>query len=54
VYVRRAPVAGPLGVSVAARLAAGQWFDEVSDVYDTSGALVAQGRQLALVPRSGS
>lgn len=51
VYVRRVPAPGPLGVSVSARLAAGQWFDEVSDVYDSSGALVAQGRQLALVPR---
>jgi hypothetical protein len=54
VYIRRVPVAGPLGVTVTARLAAGQWFDEVSDVYDAAGALVAQGRQLALVPRPGS
>jgi hypothetical protein len=52
-YVRRPPAPGPLAVSVAARLAAGRWFDEVSDVYDASGALVAQGRQLALMPHGG-
>ena len=52
-YVRHPPAPGPLAVSVAARLAAGRWFDEVSDVYDASGALVAQGRQLALMPHGG-
>ena len=50
VYVRCAPAPGPLAVSVAARLVTGRWFDEASDVYDASGALVAQGRQLALTP----
>jgi acyl-CoA thioesterase len=52
-YVRRPPAPGPLAVSVAARLAAGRWFDEVADVYDASGALVAQGRQFALMPHGG-
>ena len=53
VYIRRAPAPGPLAVSVGARLVAGQWFDETADVYDASGALVAQGRQLALASREG-
>jgi Thioesterase-like superfamily len=53
VYLRRPPAPGPLAVSVAARLVAGRWFDEVADVYDASGALVAQGRQLAMMPRDG-
>lgn len=53
VYVRRAPAPGPLAVSVGAELVAGQWFDETADVYDASGALVAQARQLALTAREG-
>lgn len=48
VYVRRVPAPGPLAVSVGAQLVAGRWFDESAEVYDASGALVAQGRQLAL------
>jgi hypothetical protein len=53
VYVRRAPSPGPLGVSLGARLVAGQWFDETADVYDASGLLVAQGRQFAVTSQEG-
>jgi hypothetical protein len=48
-YLRAAPAPGPLAVAVTGRLLSPPWFDEVSDVYDSTGRLVAQGRQLAMV-----
>jgi len=48
-YVRAVPAPGPLAVAVSGRLLTPPWFDEVADVYDSTGRLVAQGRQLALV-----
>ncbi|MFG2524957.1 thioesterase family protein [Streptomyces sp. NPDC048527] len=52
-YVRALPGPGPLAVCVAGRLLDDRWFDEVADVYDVNGVLVAQGRQLALVAVGG-
>ncbi|REE70720.1 acyl-CoA thioesterase [Rhodococcus wratislaviensis] len=48
-YLRAVPAPGPLAVSVSGRLLSGRWFDEVADVYDVDGTLVAQTRQIALV-----
>ncbi|MGW6458328.1 thioesterase family protein [Streptomyces sp. NPDC055078] len=53
VYLRGTPAPGPLGVSVAARMVSDGWFDEVSDVVDSTGRLVAQSRQIALVGTAG-
>lgn len=48
-YLRAVPAPGPLAVSVSGRLVAGRWFDEVADVYDVNGVVVAQTRQIALL-----
>jgi acyl-CoA thioesterase len=48
-YLRAVPAPGPLAVAVAGRLLTPPWFDEVADVYDHTGQLVAQARQIALV-----
>jgi acyl-coenzyme A thioesterase PaaI-like protein len=52
-YVRAVPAPGPLAVSVCARQVGGGWFDEEADVYDSTGRLVAQSRQLALIGNAG-
>ena len=46
-YVRAVPARGPLRVRQRARLVEADLFDEVCDVWDSRGRLVAQGTQLA-------
>jgi hypothetical protein len=50
-YMRAVPCPGPLAVAARARHVSGGWFDEEAEVWDASGALVAQSRQLARVGR---
>jgi acyl-CoA thioesterase len=47
--LRGEPVPGWLAFEAKATLVRGGWFDEESSVWDSSGMLVAQSRQLALV-----
>jgi hypothetical protein len=50
-YMRAVPSPGPLAVAARARHVSGGWFDEEAEVWDTSGRLVAQSKQLARVGR---
>ena len=50
-HMRGVPVPGPLQVACRARHVSGGWFDEEAEVWDASGRLVAQSRQLARVGR---
>jgi hypothetical protein len=50
-HMRAVPCAGPLAVAARARHVSGGWFDEEAEVWDASGRLVAQSRQLARVGR---
>ena len=52
VHVRAAPAPGWLRLSHTTRVAAEGLFDEECEVWDAEGRLVAQARQLALVPRT--
>jgi acyl-CoA thioesterase len=47
--LRREPAPGWLAFEAKATVLAGGWFDEEATVWDSTGALVAQSRQLALV-----
>jgi len=49
--LRREPAPGWLAFEARATVLAGGWFDEEATVWDSTGALVAQSRQLALVGR---
>jgi acyl-CoA thioesterase len=49
VLVRGLPAPGWLLVEATSHLLAGDWFDEEAKVWDSTGQLVAQARQLALV-----
>jgi acyl-CoA thioesterase len=49
--LRREPAPGWLAFEAKATVLAGGWFDEEATVWDSTGALVAQSRQLALVGR---
>ncbi|MGK4579704.1 thioesterase family protein [Kitasatospora sp. HPMI-4] len=51
VHLRARPVPGWLRVVHATRNLAGGYFEEDAEVWDESGRLVAQSRQLARVPR---
>jgi acyl-Coa thioesterase superfamily protein/acyl-CoA thioesterase superfamily protein len=51
VHVRARPAPGWLKVRHATRTMAGGMFEEDCEVWDSTGRLVAQSRQLALVPR---
>jgi hypothetical protein len=51
-HMRGVPVPGLLRVASRCRCVSGGWFDEEAEVWDASGHLVAQGRQLARVGRS--
>jgi hypothetical protein len=51
VHVRGVPVPGPLRCSFRTRFAHDGLLDEEGTIWDSSGALVAQSRQLALMPR---
>jgi hypothetical protein len=50
-HMRALPAPGPLAVAARARHVSGGWFDEEAEVWDASGRLVAQSRQLARVGR---
>ncbi len=50
-HMRAVPSAGPLAVAARARHVGGGWFDEEAEVWDASGRLVAQSRQIARVGR---
>ena len=52
VHVRAFPAAGPLRVVFRSRFIEGGLLDEDGELWDQSGTLVAQSRQLSLVPRS--
>jgi acyl-CoA thioesterase len=54
VHVRARPAPGWLKVRHATRNVAGGMFEEDCEVWDSAGRLVAQSRQLALLPRSGT
>lgn len=51
--LRSDPAPGWLAFEAAATQVNGMWFDEGSTVWDSTGAMVAQSRQLALVGRPG-
>jgi acyl-CoA thioesterase len=51
VHVRAVPAPGWLKVSHRTRNVAGGMFEEDCEVWDSAGRLVAQSRQLALLPR---
>lgn len=50
-HMRAIPSRGPLAVAARARHVSGGWFDEEAEVWDASGQLVAQSRQIARVGR---
>ncbi|RLU96751.1 TesB-like acyl-CoA thioesterase 3 [Streptomyces griseocarneus] len=50
-HVRRRPAPGPVRVSITTRNLAGGYLEEDAEVWDSEDRLVAQSRQLALVPR---
>jgi len=50
-HMRAVPCRGPLAVAARARHVSGGWFDEEAEVWDASGRLVAQSRQMARVGR---
>jgi acyl-CoA thioesterase len=52
VHVRARPVAGWLRCVFGTRFLTGGFLEEDGEVWDASGRLVAQSRQLALVPRA--
>ena len=51
-HVRRRPAPGWARVRHATRTIAGGYFEEDCEVWDSEGHLVAQSRQLALLPRT--
>jgi hypothetical protein len=51
--VRGVPAPGWLAFQAEATYIAGGWFDESATVWDSTGRLVAQSRQLALLGRAG-
>jgi hypothetical protein len=51
VHVRAVPAPGWLKVSHRTRNVAGGMFEEDCEVWDSAGRLVAQSRQLAMLPR---
>lgn len=50
-FLRALPAPGPVAVHLTGRMARHGWVDEEAEVYDATGALVAQSRQLARLPR---
>jgi hypothetical protein len=53
-YLRTLPAPGWLRAELRGRVLSGGWFDEDCILRDSTGRLVAQSRQLARLPRSGS
>ncbi len=51
VHVRGVPVPGPLRAVFRSRFISDGLLDEDGELWDTSGRLVAQSRQLSLIPR---
>lgn len=51
VHIRARPSPGPLRCRFSSRFIADGMFDENGELWDSAGKLVAQSRQLALVPR---
>ena len=51
-HVRRRPAPGWLRCQFTTRFMTGGFLEEDGEVWDSTGALVAQSRQLALIPRS--
>lgn len=51
VHVRGVPAPGPLRCRFSSRFMQAGMFEEDGEVWDTRGTLVAQSRQLALIPR---
>jgi hypothetical protein len=49
--MRAVPRPGPLRVATRCRHVSGGWFDEEAEVWDSSGQLVAQSRQMARLGR---
>ena len=52
VHVRARPADGWLAANVATRFVSDGFLEEDTEIWDESGRLVAQSRQLALVPRA--
>lgn len=50
-YLRKAPARGWLRVLASSTVIGGTWFEEDHLVLDSTGAVVVQSRQLAMVPR---
>jgi hypothetical protein len=50
--MRGVPAPGPVSFVAEASLISDGWFDELASVWDSTGRLVAQSRQLALLGRS--
>jgi hypothetical protein len=53
-HVRGTPSPGWLRCAFTTRFVTGGYLEEDGEVWDTAGRLIAQSRQLALVPRGGS
>jgi acyl-coenzyme A thioesterase PaaI-like protein len=53
-HVRARPAPGPLRCTFTTRFVTGGFLEEDGEVWDATGRLVAQSRQLALVPRGQS
>ena len=51
-HVRARPAPGPLRCSFRTRFVTGGFLEADGEIWDATGALVAQSRQLALVPRA--
>ena len=52
VHVRAVPSSGPVGAKFVSRFISGGLLDEDGELWDAEGTLVAQSRQLSLVPRA--
>ena len=50
-HVRSKPAPGPLRCQFTTRFVSGGFLEEDGEIWDSTGTLVAQSRQLALVPR---
>ncbi|RVW01586.1 thioesterase family protein [Rhodococcus spongiicola] len=50
-YLRRQPAPGWLRVMASSTVLGGTWFEEDHTVLDSTGAVVVQSRQLAMIPR---
>ncbi|WP_072690717.1 thioesterase family protein [Rhodococcus marinonascens] len=50
-YLRRQPAPGWLRVMASSTVLGGAWFEEDHTVLDSTGAIVVQSRQLAMIPR---